>query len=63
MQILVIQHLTAVTWEFMLHNQSKRLTRVLKPANDQTLTIGLPEKDFSVKRISNMTKDNPPILH
>lgn len=41
MQILVTQHLTAVTWEFILHNQSEIVTRVLKPANGETLTIAL----------------------
>lgn len=48
-QILGRQHLTAVAWEFILHNQSKRLTRVLKTANGQTLTIALSENVFLSK--------------
>lgn len=49
MQLLVIQPLTA-------------LQEFWKPANGQTLTTVLLENDFSIKRISNMTKENPPIL-
>lgn len=37
MQTLVRLQLTDVTWEFIVHKKSKRLTRV-KTANCQTLT-------------------------